>query len=77
MTNNNLPMTVADLIARLQTFNPNLPVRMTMNGEYEAAVRPDMVFVDDYCRTRNGVQYSVLMIDSEGQYDYDFSNEEN
>lgn len=77
MNNNNLPMTVADLIAALQTVDPRLPVIMTMNGEYESSVRPDMVFVDSFRRTRNGVQYSALMIDSEGQYDYTFSDEEN
>ena len=40
MTNtNNLPMTVADLIAALQTFDPNLPVEMAMNNEYQCEVQ--------------------------------------
>lgn len=39
MTNNDtLPMTVADLIAALQQFDPNLPVEMAMNNEYQWAV---------------------------------------
>lgn len=39
MTNdNNTPMTVGDLIAALQTFDPSLPVEMAMNNEYQWAL---------------------------------------
>ena len=39
MTNNdNTQMTVADLIAALQQFDPSLPVEMAMNNEYQCEV---------------------------------------
>jgi hypothetical protein len=50
-------MTVAELIAILQTLPQHAPVRMSMNSEYECAVDADMVYAfDDHVR-----------IDSEGE----------
>lgn len=45
-------MTVADLIARLQTFDPALPMQMAMNQEYQWAIRTgDVQLVTDDTRT--------------------------
>ena len=41
-------MTVADLIAILSKVDPTLPVKMSMNMEYESYVDADMVGVRDY-----------------------------
>ena len=38
-------MTVAELIARLQTFPQDLEVRMSMNMRYEEAVEPHFLYV--------------------------------
>ena len=41
-------LTVADLIAILSKVDPTLPVKMSMNMEYESSVDSDMVGVADY-----------------------------
>lgn len=41
-------MTVADLIAILSKVDPTLPVKMSMNMEYESYVDANMVGVRDY-----------------------------
>jgi hypothetical protein len=41
-------MTVADLIEILSKVDPTLPVKMSMNMEYESYVDSDMVGVRDY-----------------------------
>ena len=41
-------MTVADLIAILSKVDPTLPVKMSMNMEYESYVDSDMVGVKEY-----------------------------
>ena len=50
-------MTVAQLIAILKTLPQDMPVRMSMNSEYECVVNPDMVYEFD----------GHVRIDSEGQ----------
>ena len=52
-------MTVAELIARLQTFPQDLEVRMSMNMEYEGAVEPHFLYVYDGKYTDK----PILMID--------------
>ena len=37
-------MTVAELIARLQTFPQDLEVRMSMHMEYEEAIEPHFLY---------------------------------
>ena len=57
MTNNdNTQMTVADLIAALQQFDPSLPVEMAMNQEYQWAIRPSDITLD----TRDGSSYVLI-----------------
>lgn len=58
MTNNNdsTTMTVGDLIAALQKFDPALPVEMAMNQEYQWAIRPSDITLD----TRNGSPYVLI-----------------
>jgi hypothetical protein len=41
-------MTVAELIEILSKVDPTLPVKMSMNMEYESYVDADMVGVRDY-----------------------------
>jgi hypothetical protein len=41
-------LTVAELIAHLQTLDQDLPVEMGMNLEYQCAVSRDMLEVHDY-----------------------------
>jgi hypothetical protein len=41
-------MTVAELIAKLQTLPQDLPVDMSMNQEYQNPVTPDMVVVQEF-----------------------------
>ena len=41
-------LTVADLIAILSKVDPTLPVKMSMNQEYECPVEADMVGVREY-----------------------------
>ena len=41
-------LTVADLIAILSKVDPTLPVKMSMNMEYESSVDSEMVGVADY-----------------------------
>ena len=55
-------MTVAQLIAKLQTLPPYATVRMSMNSEYECMVDPDMVF-----ECEDGPTGRHVRIDSEGQ----------
>ena len=44
-------MTVAELIAKLQTMPQDLEVEMAMNQEYQEAVTEDMVVIEEYkCR---------------------------
>lgn len=50
-------MTVAQLINILKTFPQDMPVRMSMNSEYECVVNPHMVYEFD----------GHVRIDSEGQ----------
>lgn len=50
-------MTVAQLIAKLQTLPQDATVRMSMNSEYECKVEPDMVYEFD----------GHVRIDSEGE----------
>jgi len=50
-------MTVAELINILQTFPQDMPVRMSMNSEYECKVDADMVYEFD----------GHVRIDSEGE----------
>ena len=45
---NNDTLTVADLIVILSKLDSTLPVKMTMNQEYECGVSADMVGVEDY-----------------------------
>ena len=54
-------MTVAQLIAKLQTLPPYATVRMSMNSEYECVVESDMVYE---CEDEDGRH---VRIDSEGQ----------
>ena len=39
-------MTVAELIKILETFDPELPVEMGMNMEYQCKVQPHMLVVE-------------------------------
>ncbi len=55
-------MTVAQLIAKLQTLPPYAIVRMSMNSEYECVVDPDMVYE---CEGEFSGRH--VRIDSEGQ----------
>jgi hypothetical protein len=41
-------MTVAELIAVLQKMPQDLPVDMSMNQEYQEAVTPGMVVIQEY-----------------------------
>jgi hypothetical protein len=41
-------LTVGELIEILRNVDPNLPVKMSMNMEYESYVDADMVGVRDY-----------------------------
>jgi hypothetical protein len=41
-------LTVGELIEILSKVDPNLPVKMSMNMEYESYVDSDMVGVRDY-----------------------------
>lgn len=54
-------MTVAQLIAKLQTFPQDVTVRMSMNSEYECGVDTDMVYLYT-CEKGTHVR-----IDSEGE----------
>ena len=56
-------MTVAQLIAKLQTLPPYATVRMSMNSEYECKVDADMVY---WCDSPHIVSPHVR-IDSEGR----------
>lgn len=62
-TNTNT-FTVADLIARLSTVDPTLPVRMSMNMEYDRGVSADMVEVNTF----NNVTY-LYITDTPGDDD--------
>ena len=55
-------MTVAQLIAKLQTLPQDATVRMSMNSEYECVVEPDMVY--EYNGEFSGRH---VRIDSEGE----------
>lgn len=39
-------MTVADLIAILSDLDPDLPVEMSMNEEYQCKVQPYMIAIE-------------------------------
>jgi hypothetical protein len=41
-------MTVAELIAKLQTMPQDFEVEMSMNQEYQEAVTEDMVVIQEY-----------------------------
>ena len=60
----NHPVTVAELIAILQTMPQDMGVQMSMNMEYQSRVRSDMVEV--FTR-EDGSQY-VLITDCPGSY---------
>ncbi len=49
-------MTVAELIAILQTMPQDLEVEMGMNQEYQEAVTEDMVVIEEY----NGRRYVII-----------------
>ena len=43
----NNTLTVAQLIETLQGYDPNLPVRLSVNMEYDVDVESHMIGVDD------------------------------
>ena len=49
-------MTVAELIAKLQTLPQDYEVEMGMNQEYQEAVTADMVVIQEY----NGRRYVII-----------------
>ncbi len=49
-------MTVAEMIAKLQTLPQDLEVEMGMNQEYQEAVTADMVVIQEY----NGRRYVII-----------------
>jgi hypothetical protein len=55
-------MTVAELIAKLQTMPQDYEVEMGMNQEYQEAVTADMVVIQEY----NGRRY--VLIDDTAPY---------
>ena len=52
-------MTVAELIARLQTFPQDLEVQMSMHMEYQEVVKPHFLYV----YTGRYTDETILMID--------------
>ena len=52
-------MTVAELIALLQVFPQDLHVEMSMNGEYQEIVKPDMIEVEEF----RGRRYLIIRAD--------------
>jgi len=58
-------MTVAELIAKLQTFPQDLHVEMAMNMEYQEAVTPDMV-IEYHC---DYTDRRYVLIDDTAPYD--------
>ena len=55
----NKNLTVAELIHILQRFDPNLPVEMGMNEEYQEKVFEDMIQVEEY----DGERYLIISND--------------
>ena len=45
-------MTVAEMIAKLRTLPQDLPVEMAMHQEYQVAVTPNMVVIQEFAGQR-------------------------